>query len=311
MNPKKIAGLPRELKARRAVATELAGLDPEVDYHRMSQILLGSMFSDQFFNHAVFCVSYWRQVAVETIGPVIARYGSGDTLTDVKKRTNDTLLFFGFIYRDGHASERGGRTIDRLAAIHRTFDIKPDDYRYTIGTLCFEATRMTGLLGVPGLTEAEDRALYNFWVNVGRRWGVDLPEDETQEQYREWFFEYERRTYKRTKECVDVALAMEKCFLDDWAPGPLRPLGQQLLRSLSDDLLLDTVDMPRPSPAMKKVVAAGVNAYLKGRRLIPGPLGDNLVAPWSAEYGRVPAPEEVGPRWARGIQVEGRCPVAH
>src|SRR5690242_4223391 len=102
----------------------------------MSQILLGSMFSDQFFNHAVFCVSYWRQVAVRTIAPVIARYGAGDTLKNVEKRTNDTLIFFGFIYRDGFASERGGRTIDRLAAIHRTFDIIPDDFRYTIATLC-------------------------------------------------------------------------------------------------------------------------------------------------------------------------------
>lgn len=300
-----------EVRVRRAVLKELDGLDPEVDFHRMSQLLLGSVFSDAFFNHAVFCVAYWRQVAVKTIAPVIGRYGAGDTLKNAQKRTDDTLTFFGLIYRDGFASERGGRTIDRLSTIHRTFDIPRDDYRYTIASLCFEATRMTGLLGIKGLTEAEDRALWKFWVHVGRRWGVDLPEDETQEQFRQWFFDYERQTYERSDQCVAVARVMEEYFLKRWAPGPLRPAGRQLLRCLSDDLLLDTVDLPKPAPATRKAMGVAISAYLKGRRLMPGPTGDNLVAPWSKEYGPDPSADEVGPRWARGIQVENRCPVAH
>jgi hypothetical protein len=303
---RKVAGelavLPLEIRARRAVLTELETLDPEIDDHRITQIVLGSMFSDAFFHQALFTVAYWRQVAVASIAPVIARRGVGDTLSNTRKRTDDTLLFFGFIYRDGYAAEPGTATIDRLSEIHKTFpEITMDDYRYTIATLCFEPVRIPEILGVRGLTAKEQRALFLFWTRVAERWGVRIPEG--QAEFRAWFHDYERRSYRRSQDAVDVALAMEKAFLDRWAPGPLRPVGQQVLRAFSDAPLLDAVDMPPANPAMKKLVALAVDGYLRGRRIVPGPRTDMLCAPWAKhEYGAVPAPSEVGPAWAAGIQ---------
>lgn len=302
-----LAVVPLEVRARRAVLSELETLDPEVDDHRMTQIVLGSIFSDAFFHQALFTVAYWRQVAVESIAPIIARGGRGDTLRENRKRIDDTLLFFGFIYRDG-LTEPGTRTIDRLSEIHKSFpEISMDDYRYTIATLCFEPVRIPEILGVRGLTAREQRALFLFWTRVGARWGVQIPEG--QAEFRAWFHDYERRSYKRTQDAVDVALAMEKAFLDRWAPGPLRPIGQQVLRAFSDQPLLDAVGMPPAHPAMKKVVALAVDAYLRGRRTVPGPRTDMLCAPWAKhEYGAVPAPSEVGPAWAAGIQAPAAEP---
>jgi hypothetical protein len=285
-----LAVVPLEVRRRRAVLAELETLDPEVDDHRMTQIVLGSMFSDAFFHQALFTVAYWRQGAVESIGPILTRQGHGDTLGANGKRVDDTLLFFGFIYRDGYAAEPGTATIDRLSEIHRTFpEIAMDDYRYTIATLCFEPVRIPEILGVPGLTAREQRALFLFWTRVAARWGVPIPEG--QAEFRAWFHDYERRSYKRTQDAVDVALAMERSFLDRWAPGPLRPIGQQVLRAFADRPVLDAVGMPPAHPAMKKATALAVNAYLRGRRTVPGPRTDMLCGPWAKhEFGTVPAP---------------------
>lgn len=299
------------VRARRAVIKEIESLDPEVDYHRITQLTLGRVFSDAFFHQALFSVAYWRQVAVESIGPIIARRGYGDTLADVKKRNDDTLLFFGLIYRDGPDQATGQRTIDRLSAIHKTFDIKMDDYRYTIASLCFEPVRMTELLGIPdALTQKEQRALFLFWRGVGREWGVDIPEE--QEEFRRWFDKYEEETYVYSEDCHSVSLAMEKVFLDRFAPwGPLRWVGSQFLKSLSDQRLLDAAGFDPPHPVMRKASAIGVKAYLKGRRILPGSVSENaLIEPWTQEYGCVPDSSVVGPKWATEIQPEPRPTAA-
>lgn len=301
------------LRERRSVLTELETLEPETDYHRMTSLVLGRVFSDAFFHQALFSVAYWRQTAVETIAPVLARRGYGDTLSGMRKRNDDTMLFFGFIYRDGANTDAGRRTIGRLAEIHKTFDIPMDDFRYTIATLCFEPVRLPELLGIPNaLTEREQRAIFLFWRGVGREWGVDIPED--QAEYRAWFHDYEKRTYKRTDDGMAIAKAMEAAFTERFTPGPLREIGSQFLRSLSDDFLLSSVGMEPPHPAMKKASTLAVKAYLAGRRLLPAPARDDLlIAPWTREYGRVPDSSEIGPKWARGIQAPDRkaagCPM--
>jgi hypothetical protein len=186
------------LAERRDVLRELERLDPEQDAHRITQLVLGRIFCDAFFHQALFTVAYWRQTAVETIAPVLARRGYGDTLRSTRKRNDDSLLFFGLIYRDGHHTPEGGRTIGRLAEIHKSFSIPLDDYRYTIASFCYEPLRIPELLGVKGLTDREARAMYLFWMGVARRWGIDIPEDQV--AFRRWFHAYEQRTYRRTAE---------------------------------------------------------------------------------------------------------------
>jgi ER-bound oxygenase mpaB/B'/Rubber oxygenase, catalytic domain len=296
---------PRGLRARRQVLRELDRLDPETDWHRMTQIVLGRIFCDAFFHQALFTVAYWRQTSVQTMAPVLVRRGYGNTLTETRKRNDDTLLFFGLIYRDGPCSAGGQRTIARLAEIHQGFDIPQDDYRYTIASLCFEPLRIPELLGVRGLTEPEARAVFLFWRGVGRQWGVDIPEE--QEEFRAWFEAYEQRTYRRTADGIAIARAMEKAFLDRWAPGVLRPLGAQVLRALADDHLLQAVDLPAAHPVIRRATALTVGTYLRARRLIPGPAREDLLlTPWTEEYGRIPDSSVIGPAWAQHIQ----APVA-
>ena len=96
----------KELKARRALRQQIAELNPETDYHLISKLVVGHVYSDAFFVDTLFSVAYWRQIAVRTIAPVLHQNGKGKPY-ETTKRVDDTLLFFGFLYRPGHGEGNG------------------------------------------------------------------------------------------------------------------------------------------------------------------------------------------------------------
>lgn len=304
----------REFRARRAVNQRLAALDPETDYHEISRLVVGRVFADAFFNDALFTVAYWRQIAIRTIAPVLHQRGRGKTY-ETTKRVDDTLLFFGFLYRDGFQTAAAGATIDRLAAIHERFQIPPDDFRYTLSGLCFEAVRIPEILGCQVLSEGEARALFLFWREVGRRWGLEVPEE--QAEFRAWMTHYEETCYARTPEGPLLATAMADDFCKRFFPGPLQRIGYTLLRCCADAHLLDTVGQPHPSTASRKIMGLFLRAYAAFRRLIPASSGPQLLRQWNREYGEALSPMIIGPDWARQITPDdrrhakvGQCPFA-
>lgn len=304
----------KELKARRAVNAQLRALNPETDFHQIARLVVGRVFADAFFNDALFTVAYWRQIAVRTIAPVLHQSGRGKTY-ETTKRVDDTLLFFGFLYRDGWQTRRAGATIDRLAAMHERFKIPPDDFRYTLSGLCFEPVRIPEILGCQVLNESEARALFLFWREVGRRWGVDVPEE--QAAFRAWMEHYEETTYERTHEGPLLAIAMGDDFCKRFFPGPLKGLGYTLLRCCADDHLLDTVGQPHPSRVSRRIVGLLVRAFAAFRRWVPASSAPQLLRQWNREYGTALDPMIVGPDWAKKIAPEhrrqakaGQCPFA-
>jgi hypothetical protein len=303
----------KELKARRALRRQIAELNPETHYHLLSKLVVGHVFSDAFFVDTLFTVAYWRQIAVRTIAPVLHQNGKGKTY-ETAKRVDDTLLFFGFIYRDGWQSMQAGATIDRLAAIHERFAIPPDDFRYTAASLCFEAVRIPEILGLRVLTDAEARALFLFWRDVGRRWGIDIPEE--QAEFRAWMEGYERAAYERTPEGPAMAKAMGDDYCRRFFPGPFKRIGYTILRCCSDRFLLDSVGQPYPWVITRKVVGALIRVYVLLRRLVPASSGPQLLRPWNNEYGAALDPMVVGPEWTKKIapksrrfEKAGRCPI--
>ncbi|MEA2843427.1 MAG: hypothetical protein QOJ69_1098 [Actinomycetota bacterium] len=294
-----------ELRSRRAAGTELESLDPEVDHVRMTQLTVGRLFCDPVFVMLLTTVAYWRNTAIPSVARILARKGDGETLSDPHKRLDDTLAFFGFMYRDGCESQAAGATLDRVVAIHERFPaIRADDFRYTLTTLCFEPVRIPEILGVPGLTGAEARALFLAWRNIGRRMGIDMPEE--QADFRAWMVDYEAREFAYTPEAADLAQAVGEDCVQRYFPGPAGRLGWGMLRSMADDRLLRAIGQPPPSAAMRRLTALITRAYVGGRRVVPGPDRDNLVAPWTKAYGPCPSPSDVGPGWAADITAASR-----
>lgn len=304
----------KELKARRAINDRLAALNPETDFHEISRLVVGRVFADAFFNDALFTVAYWRQIAIRTIAPVLHQSGRGKTY-ETTKRVDDTLLFFGFLYRDGWKTTRAGATIDRLAAMHERFQIPPDDFRYTLSGLCFEPVRIPEILGCPVLSDSEARALFLFWREIGGRWGVEVPEE--QAEFRVWMERYEDTVYERTPEGPSLATAMGDDFCKRFFPGPLKSLGYTVLRCCADAHLLDTVGQPHPSRTARKIVGLVMRAYAAFRRWVPASSAPQLLRQWNREYGNALDPLTIGPDWSKKIgpadrrhAKAGQCPFA-
>jgi len=301
----------REARSRRGVFAELERLDPERDNHRMTQLVAGRVLSDPLFVNALMTVTIWRTVAIRGVAPILHQRGK---MYETGKRVDDSLLFFGFFYRDGWRSERAGATIDRLAAIHEQFNTRPDDYLYVIALASFEPLRIGELLGVTALTEREARALFVFWCDLGRRWGIEgVPGSaaapagpEGQAEFRAWMEEYERTEFALTRYSPALATVLGDNFCKRFFPGPLKGLGYTFLRCLSTDDLLDALNQPHPPPAARKAVAVAVAAYLRARRIVPASADNRFLGPWTSLYGHEPTPEEIGPEWAKDITAASR-----
>ena len=126
-----------------------------------------------------------------------------------------------------------------------------------------------------------------------------IPEE--QDELRAWMADFEAREYAFTPEAAQVARAVGEDCVQRYFPGPARSLGWGILRAMCDDRLLDAVGQPPATVSMRRLTAAATRAYIAGRRSVPGPACDRLVAPWTTEYGPDPSPAEVGAAWAAGI----------
>jgi hypothetical protein len=267
----------------------------------MTQLLGGRSFSDPLFVDAVFTIVYWRQLGVPSIAKILHRTGQ---TYDTRKRVNDTLLTFGFWMRDGADTEAGGETTDRLAAIHEHFNIRASDFRFTGACICFEPARIADTLGIKGLTPAEERGWFLFWRSIFRRWGIEIPEE--QAEFLAWMRQYEDEELAYTEEAAQMTKALGDDFCQRFYPGPLKPLGFLVLRSLCEDRLLDCLGQRRPNKAARKVVALGIAGYVQFRRILPASSTDRFLGQWDAEYGPDPVPGEVGPKWAARVTAASR-----
>ena len=147
---------------------EIAALHPERDADRIVHLLFEVRFGDPYFVTAGHAITFARQAAVPSIAAILDRGGRGDSVVDPRKRYDDTMLFFGELYRLGAHSEGGRRVLERLNAIHSRFPISDDDMRYTLATIVFEPVRLAEAAGEPGYSAHEVCAIFTFWREAAR-----------------------------------------------------------------------------------------------------------------------------------------------
>ena len=123
----------------------IRGLDPERDYREINHLAFEVRYATPIFTHTLFSIAFARQAAVPSIARTLYRGGRGASITATRKRSDDTLLFFGEFYRHGD-SPAGRAVADQLNAIHSRFPISNDEHLYTLATLMCEPLRMSRFL---------------------------------------------------------------------------------------------------------------------------------------------------------------------
>ncbi|GEM30984.1 hypothetical protein NN3_19910 [Nocardia neocaledoniensis NBRC 108232] len=277
----------RRLVSGRAIAQRLAELDPVLDNEEATHLSLEVRYGDAIFAHAAYTVAFARQVAIPSIARIVYRTGNGDMMHDVRRRNDDTLLFFGEMMRHGHSSARGRAVIDRMEQIHSRFGITDDDKLYTLASLAFEGCRITDQLGLDVFTAVEREAHYQFWRGVGEYMGLTVPG--TRAQFLAWTLNYET-SYSYTE---GGRALVDQLFTDwhtRWFPRRTRELADNILLTLFTADLRAVHRLPDPSPTVRRLVPPAAGMYLRLQATRP----HRPHRSWSDHFGtRHPRPLDV------------------
>ncbi|MGU3433033.1 hypothetical protein ACNHUS_08435 [Actinomycetes bacterium M1A6_2h] len=282
----------KELMSRRwatgrSIGRRIEELDPLVGNEEATHLSLEVRYGDAIFAHAAYTVAFARQMAIPSIARILYRSGTGDMMHDVRRRNDDTLLFFGEILHHGHSSAHGRSIIDRMEQIHSRFGITDDDKLYTLGSLAFEADRIAERLDLNVFTDNERVSRFHFWRQVGDYMGLDVPP--TRDQFLQWTKGYESR-YAYTDGARAVVDQLFLDWQDRWFRGPTKRFAAGILLAVFTDDLREVHRLPTPSAGYRRGVPPAIGAYLKFQGIRP----HQPHRSWSDHFGtRHPIPLDV------------------
>lgn len=276
-------------KSARWAREEISRLDPETDWARIAHLSFEVRFGAPIFVHALFSVAFAKQVAVPAIADVLYRNGSGVILSDTAKRNNDTLAWFGLLFKT--LGRPGGEDIVRkIMQRHARFTITNDLNLYTLATLvCLPKRVSLQFLGRDVLSDKENHALYRFWTCMGRLMEItDIPADF--DSLMRWMIDYELAHFGPSTGGRAVTQALADEFARRWFPGPLVGLGRSIYFALFDPHLLKTHGIAPPGWLFRSLVTVGVRVYFKALNVLPDPPERSLLDFFGKEFRQYPLP---------------------
>ncbi|KAK1226004.1 hypothetical protein PQX77_000663 [Marasmius sp. AFHP31] len=99
---------------------------------------------------------------------------------------------------------RANLAIARTNYLHSHYNIKNDDYLYTLGLFMFEPSSWAAKFGWRSLTPLEEHAFFIFWLEIGERMGIkDIPD--SAEGFKDWTKKYEDKYMVPAQTNHDVA----------------------------------------------------------------------------------------------------------
>lgn len=249
---------------------ELAGLNAEVDFHRIVQLSFSTRYGTPMFLHALFSMAFVYNVGMPAMAKILHRGGHGPIVRDTRRRNFDSLTFFGDLYRHGDSPQT--RAIaQHLVRVHANFPIVNDMSLYTLSTLCCLPQRFSErYLGRHGITAKENQAQFRFWQMVGGLMQIKGIPD-APDALLDWMLAFERAEMRPSEECTCIVKALADEWASYWLPRALQPLGRGVFYSLIDPELRERLQLPRPSLFSRVLTRVAVKVFFHGKRLLPDP----------------------------------------
>jgi hypothetical protein len=250
---------------RRSVLRRIEDLDPAVDFREICRLMTTLEFPwdmNQALSFALF-----RTYAVPSIGGLLAR--TGELVDRVQKRYDDTVVLLDEILEHGPTEGPGRTALRRMNRMHGSYAIGQDDLRYVLSTFVVMPIRWMDAYGRRRFTEVERIAQANYYRELGRYMGIrDVPA--TWQAFARHLDAYERAHFgfdPGARRVADATLDL----LTTFPPFHLLPpaLVRRMSFALMDDALLDAFRYPRPHPAFRAAVRAGLRVRGRALRLAP------------------------------------------
>ena len=249
---------------RRTILSHIQQLDPRRDHLRVVYLDACYEFPFDFTRADEFAL--YRTFAVPSIAALLE--STGEFTQRTQRRYDDTKLILSELVEHGYDSERGRQALRQMNHLHGRYRISNDDFLYVLSTFVFEPPRWMERYAFRPMVPVEKLALFYFWREVAARMGIQsVPEDP--EEFERFNVEYEERNFQYTPAAHRVALATRDMFLGWFLPPPLRPLGAPAIHALMDHRLLDALGLPRPSPALQRLVQGALQARGRLTGLLP------------------------------------------
>lgn len=245
---------------RATILEQIRALDPERDHQRI--VFLSTCWEFPFDTTRALEFALFRTFCAPSISALLDR--TGEFHNRAQKRYDDTDLIVSELMERGYDSERGRSALRQMNRQHGRFAIANEDFLYVLSTFAFEPIRWNARFGWRPMCEAERLAMFHFWREVGCRMGIrDIPGDYA--EFERYNIEYERRHFRFTESNRRVGAATVEMFAS-WFPRLARPLVRRGIYALLEDAVIDGFGFPRPSPTMRRALAA----FLKLRARFAG-----------------------------------------
>ncbi len=234
----------KQMFNRFKILNQIQELDPEKDFQKIV-LLTGSYDFPQDVEISL-AISFFRTFAIPSISKILDSTKQFENAG--QKRYDDTALILAEFVENGLDSERGREAIRRLNQIHKQYDIKNEDFLYTLSTFVFEPSRWNDRFGWRKSIDKERIANFNLWKKTGKMMGIkDIPE--TYEELEKFNIRYEKENFKRTPESERVGMATMKIAAGRLPKIPgLKYLVFHAVFSLMDKTLRDSMGFPKPNP---------------------------------------------------------------
>nr|MBI1231209.1 DUF2236 domain-containing protein [Cytophagales bacterium] len=245
-------------------SNEIAGLNPDRDWHRIAFLLTFHCFPWDMEKALEFAL--FRTFGIPAISRVLA--GTGEFTQRTRKRYDDTELILYEILENGMDSERGMQAIARMNAMHGRFKISNDAFLYVLSTFVFEPIRWMDRFGWRPFTEEEKQATFINYRELAKRMDIhDVPEnleafDRFNKDYEQKHFQYDPANYEVGLKTLDLLLGF---YLPERLIPPFRPFAITLI----DPPLRKAMGFADPPAWLERVVMRGMKTRAKVLRLLP------------------------------------------
>lgn len=242
----------------------IAQLDPQQDYHAITQLLSRHVFPWDIERALEFAL--FRTYAVPSISGLLAQ--TGEFVRRTRKRYDDTELILYEVLEHGFESERGRRAIRRMNQMHGRFAIPNEDLLYVLTTFIFEPIRWVEQFGWRPMTANEQQAFFRYYCELGRYMGIQaIPSD--YHEFEQFNRHYEQTHFQFAPSNRAIGDATMNLLLGMYAPKLLWPLLRPLAYALMDEPLLDAFAFPHPSQRLRQQVRTLLRLRARLLALLP------------------------------------------
>lgn len=270
---------------RKWIAKRMKQLDPETDYDEIWKLSTAYRPND-FVMNLIYTVTFPHFFITQHGAEPLVDGGSGKIIKNADQRVDDTSWKMQTWFHYGSTHERTKKNVESINKLHEFYAKKyPGNFNHNedyIYTLCYEAAGMHRLMqriGLPGLSEKEQKASVKFWSNMARLFrnpetGENFDFPSTFAGILEYMYNYEKKSIESpSHDAGNVAMrAILDQFANRYFPKFLHGFAHAWIISLYPDHIITFYKLKRPPSLFLKAFRFGTKAmFWFGEKVAPDP----------------------------------------